>query len=36
MVLKISEAAVAARLEEYFDRIGSHLKDRRKRESFAM
>jgi SRSO17 transposase len=32
----ISEAAVAARLEEYFDKIGTHLKDRRKRESFAM
>jgi SRSO17 transposase len=32
-----SEIASAARLEEFFaDRIGVHLKDRRKRESFAM
>lgn len=32
-----SEIASAARLEEFFaDRIGAHLKDRRKRESFAM
>jgi SRSO17 transposase len=32
-----SEIAAAARLEEFFaDRIGVHLKDRRKRESFAM
>ena len=31
------EIASAARLEEFFaDRIGAHLKDRRKRESFAM
>src|SRR3712207_1817320 len=36
MAPKISEAAVAARLEQYFDRIGTHLKDWRKRESFAM
>jgi SRSO17 transposase len=36
MAPRISEAAVAARLEEYFDRIGTHLKDWRKRESFAM
>src|SRR5690606_10416994 len=36
MAPKISEAAVAARLEDYFERIGAHLKDRRKRESFAM
>jgi SRSO17 transposase len=33
---KSSEIATAARLEQYFDRIGGHLKDRRKRESFAM
>src|SRR6185503_1464998 len=32
-----SEIASAARLEEFFaERIGVHLKDRRKRESFAM
>lgn len=36
MAPNISEAAVAARLEEFFDKIGTHLKDRRKRESFAM
>src|SRR5450755_177327 len=36
MAQKISELGVAARLEEFFDRIGGHLKDRRKRESFAM
>lgn len=36
MVAKISEMAVAARLEDYFNRLGTHLKDRRKRESFAM
>ena len=31
-----SKIATAARLEEFFDRVGTHLKDRRKRESFAM
>jgi SRSO17 transposase len=31
-----SEIATAARLEEYFGRIDTHLKDTRKRESFAM
>lgn len=36
MALKTSEIAAAARLEQFFDRIGVHLKDRRKRESFAM
>jgi SRSO17 transposase len=36
MAPKISEIAVAARLEEFFDGIGTHLKDVRKRESFAM
>jgi SRSO17 transposase len=36
MAQKISEIAVAARLEEFFDCVGTHLKDRRKRESFAM
>lgn len=30
------DASAAARLDGYFARIGSHLKDRRKRESFAM
>lgn len=36
MAHEFSEIAVAARLEQYFRRIGSHLKDRRKKESFAM
>ncbi|HEY3253076.1 MAG TPA: IS701 family transposase [Polyangiaceae bacterium] len=37
MAQRISEIAVAARLEDYFEnRIGKLLKDRRKRESFAM
>jgi SRSO17 transposase len=36
MSLKISEIATAARLEEFFGRIDTHLKDVRKRESFAM
>lgn len=36
MAPKISETAVAARLEEFFSGVGSLLKDRRKRESFAM
>lgn len=37
MASKSSGIAAAARLEEFFeDRIGRHLKDRRKRESFAM
>jgi SRSO17 transposase len=31
-----SEIATAARLEEFFGRIDTHLKDTRKRESFAM
>lgn len=31
-----SKIATAARLEEFFERVGTHLKDRRKRESFAM
>jgi len=31
-----SEIAAAARLEQFFGGIGRHLKDRRKRESFAM
>jgi len=30
------DTAGIARLEEYFGRIGAHLKDRRKRQSFAM
>ena len=30
------EAAAQLRLDGYFARIGGHLKDRRKRESFAM
>ena len=33
---KTSEIATAYRLEQYFDGIGVHLKDRRKKESFAM
>ena len=36
MAHQTSEIAAAARLEEFFERIGVHLKDRRKRESFAM
>lgn len=36
MAQKVSEIAAAARLEQFFGRIDSHLKDRRKRESFAM
>jgi SRSO17 transposase len=36
MAQKISELGTAYRLEQYFERIGSRLKDRRKRESFAM
>jgi SRSO17 transposase len=36
MAEKPSEIAAAARLEEFFSGIGVHLKDRRKRESFAM
>ena len=31
-----SEIATAARLEDFFAGVGKHLKDRRKRESFAM
>jgi SRSO17 transposase len=37
MAHETSEIAVAGRLEQYFERrIGRHLKDKRKRESFAM
>jgi SRSO17 transposase len=36
MAPNISEIATAARLEEFFGRIDRHLKDTRKRESFAM
>jgi SRSO17 transposase len=36
MAHEFSEIAIAARLEKFFGRIGSHLKDRRKKESFAM
>jgi SRSO17 transposase len=36
MTQESSEIAAAARLEQFFGRIGTHLKDRRKRESFAM
>lgn len=36
MAQKISEIATGARLEEFFGRIETHLKDTRKRESFAM
>ena len=36
MAHETSEIAAAARLEQFFERIGKHLKDRRKRESFAM
>jgi SRSO17 transposase len=36
MAHETSEIAAAARLEQFFGRIGVHLKDRRKRESFAM
>lgn len=36
MALKTTEIATAARLEEFFGRIDTHLKDSRKRESFAM
>ena len=36
MAPETSEIAAAARLEQFFGRIGTHLKDWRKRESFAM
>ncbi len=36
MAPETSEIAAAARLEQFFDRIGVYLKDRRKRESFAI
>ena len=36
MAHETSEIATAGRLEQYFGRIGAHLKDRRKKESFAM
>jgi SRSO17 transposase len=36
MAQKTSEIATAARLEDFFGRVDTHLKDTRKRESFAM
>jgi SRSO17 transposase len=36
MAQKVSEIAAAARLEQFFGRVAIHLKDVRKRESFAM
>lgn len=36
MAHETSEIAAAARLEEFFGRIGGHLGDKRRRESFAM
>jgi SRSO17 transposase len=36
MALKTTEIGTAGRLEDFFGRIDSHLKDSRKRESFAM
>jgi len=36
MAQKVSEIAAAARLEVFFGRVATHLKDWRKRESFAM
>jgi SRSO17 transposase len=36
MAPQTTEIATAARLDGFFGRIGTHLKDRRKRESFAM
>jgi SRSO17 transposase len=36
MAQETSEIAAAARLEQFFGSVGTHLKDRRKRESFAM
>jgi SRSO17 transposase len=36
MAQKITEIGTAARLEEFFGRIDQHLKDPRRRESFAM
>jgi SRSO17 transposase len=36
MASEISEIGTAARLEQFLGGIGTHLKDRRKRESFAM
>src|SRR5213078_4351177 len=36
MAQKITEIATASRLEEYFGRIDQHLKDTRRRESFAI
>jgi SRSO17 transposase len=36
MAQKVSEIAAAARLEQFFGRVATHLKDLRKRESFAM
>ena len=35
MALELDDAA-ATRLKHYIDRLGTHLKDRRKRESFAI
>ena len=36
MAQEISEIGAAARLEQFFAGIGTHLKDKRKRESFAL
>jgi SRSO17 transposase len=36
MAQKSSEIGTAYRLEQFFDGLGKHLKDRRKKESFAM
>lgn len=36
MAQKVPEIATAARLEDFFGRVDTHLKDTRKRESFAM
>jgi hypothetical protein len=36
MAPETSEVAAAARLAQFFGRIGTHLEDQRKRQSFAM
>lgn len=36
MAAKSLEIAAVARLDQFFERVGAHLKDRRKRESFAL
>lgn len=36
MAAKSLEIAAVARLDRFFERVGAHLKDRRKRESFAL